>query len=86
MLETMGVSRVALSPIFSAVPLGMLFGSLGLGYIGDRFGRKPAIIIAMLVFGTVGVVTALSTSLPTLIGLRFLVGLGAGDCCPTTLP
>ena len=42
------VSRAALAPVFSASLVGILFGAFVFGALGDRFGRKRAVIAASL--------------------------------------
>src|SRR5215204_6609778 len=44
-------NRAALGPVFSASLVGILVGSPLLGYVGDRYGRKPATVISCLIFG-----------------------------------
>ena len=41
----------ALGPVFSASLVGILFGSAIFGWIGDKYGRKAALISANLLFG-----------------------------------
>ena len=38
------LSPAALAPVFSASLVGILVGSLLFGYLGDRFGRKLALV------------------------------------------
>src|SRR5271170_7500800 len=42
------LNRVMLAPVFSASIVGMLFGAPFFGYIGDRNGRRSAIIFCSL--------------------------------------
>jgi EmrB/QacA subfamily drug resistance transporter len=55
------------------------------GAIGDRFGRKRALQIGLLVFGGGSVLAALSGSSEALIGSRALMGVGAAFIMPSTL-
>ena len=41
----------ALGPVFSASLVGILFGSALFGWIGDRYGRKAALVWSNLLFG-----------------------------------
>ena len=43
-------NRAAFGPVFSASFVGMLFGAPLFGYVGDRFGRKRAIVGGALWF------------------------------------
>lgn len=58
---------------------------LPFGGLGDRFGRRRALVTGLLLFGTASV-AALFVSEPTaLIALRGLLGLGAALVMPATL-
>src|SRR5436309_398811 len=46
-----GVAPSALGPVFSASLVGILFGSVLFGWIGDRYGRKAALVGSNLLFG-----------------------------------
>src|ERR1700748_3669168 len=43
-----GIERHALGPLFRAGLFGILFGALGFGYVGDRCGRRVAILSSTL--------------------------------------
>ena len=57
-------SPAALTFPFSATNFGVLFGAPLFGWIGDRFGRKPAIILSLVTFGLFTVVVALARIRP----------------------
>jgi EmrB/QacA subfamily drug resistance transporter len=58
---------------------------LAAGSLGDRFGRKRALMTGLVVFGLGSVFAALSTDATMLIASRALMGLGAAGIMPTTL-
>ena len=68
--------------LLSASNFGVLFGSQIFGWIGDRYGRKPALIVANLLFGVLTFWGAYSTNLVELSWLRFFAGLGIGGVIP----
>ena len=43
-IKEWGISRATLGPVFSASLVGFLVGAPFFGYVGDRFGRRAAII------------------------------------------
>src|SRR6201997_4273595 len=71
-----------LGVVLSASNFGVLFGSQIFGWIGDRYGRKTALILANFLFGVLTFAAAYSTNLTELSWLRFLAGLGIGGVIP----
>ncbi|SAL84387.1 4-hydroxybenzoate transporter [Caballeronia arvi] len=79
------VSRGGFGPVFGAGLLGTLIGSFIFGYLGDRLGRKKAIIIGSLFFGALTWASVWVTSLQELMLLRFLAGIGMGGVVPNSV-
>jgi AAHS family 4-hydroxybenzoate transporter-like MFS transporter len=82
LVSSWGIPRSALGPVLSASNIGVLFGSAIFGWIGDRYGRKPALISANLLFGILTFAAAYSTDLTQLFWLRLIAGLGIGGVIP----
>ena len=80
-----GLKPGALGPVFSASLIGILFGSAVFGWIGDRYGRKTALIGSNLLFGVFTLAAAWSTNLDQLFWLRLLAGLGIGGVIPNVV-
>ena len=76
------VERGQFGPVLAIGLVGMALGSLLAGYCGDRFGRRPAIIGSVLLFGLATIATALVHGLTGLGLLRFFTGLGTGGALP----
>src|SRR5271155_5251766 len=55
------------------------------GALGDRYGRRRALIGGLIVFGTASAVAMTASSANELIVLRGLIGLGASLVMPATL-
>jgi len=72
------IDRTMLGPVLSASLVGMLIGAPLFGWVGDRFGRRVAILSGVLIYGVVTLVSAAANSLPELLVLRFLTGVGLG--------
>lgn len=64
----------------TAYVLGMALVVLPAGLIADAIGRKRVLLAGLGVMTLTSVGCALADSVPVLIGLRFLQGLGAGTC------
>jgi EmrB/QacA subfamily drug resistance transporter len=67
---------------YSLVFAGLL---LAFGSFGDRYGRKGALQIGLVVFAGTSVAAALTTSAPQLIAARAAMGVGAALVFPATL-
>ena len=63
LVKAWGVSRAALGPVLAASLVGILVGSIFFGWIGDRFGRKNALIGSLLLFGVLTWIAAYATNL-----------------------
>ena len=72
----------AAGPALSASLVGILVGALLFGFVGDRLGRKRAIIFSCLLFGAVTWITAYATSLTEVALLRLVAGVGIGGLLP----
>ncbi|MGW4894487.1 DHA2 family efflux MFS transporter permease subunit [Kitasatospora sp. NPDC004240] len=67
---------------YTLVFAGLLFTA---GLLGDRFGRKRALVLGMVVFGIASLLSALASSPGELIGYRALMGVGGAFAMPATL-
>lgn len=86
LVKAWGIANMkALGAAFSAGLVGILFGAPLFGWIGDRYGRKPAITGSLLTIGVFTLAIVWAGSLDTLIVLRFLTGIGIGGMLPTTI-
>jgi MFS transporter, AAHS family, 4-hydroxybenzoate transporter len=74
-----------LGPVLSASLIGILFGSGIFGFIGDRYGRKAALVGANLLFGVFTLAAAFSRGPDDMFWLRLLAGLGIGGVIPNVV-
>lgn len=85
LVRSWGVAPNALGPVLSASLVGILFGSAFFGWVGDRFGRKVALIGSNALFGVLTLAAAFATNLDQLFWLRLLAGLGIGGVIPNVV-
>jgi MFS transporter, AAHS family, 4-hydroxybenzoate transporter len=78
LVRAWGITLPALGPIFGAGLLGMLVGSLSLGVLADRIGRRPVLIGATLIYGLFMLGTAFTHSVHQMMVMRLLTGFGVG--------
>ncbi|GAB7190278.1 multidrug effflux MFS transporter [Kineococcus sp. NUM-3379] len=60
----------------TSVLIGMALGQLVVGPAGDRFGRRPPVVVGLVVFVVASLLCLVAPSLPVLVALRFLQGVG----------
>ena len=81
-----GVRNVsAFGPVLAASMIGMMIGSALLGWLGDKAGRRFAIICSCLVFMLFTYFITVSTTLPQLLVLRLVAGIGLGGAAPNAI-
>lgn len=79
-----GIPRSELGIVLSAELVGMGFGSLILGGVADRLGRKPAMLTCLVVMA-IGMYMAHSAQAVTPLTIwRFITGLGIGGMLAAT--
>jgi len=80
-----GLSAPELGVFLASGPLGLLVGGLFIAPLADRFGRRPILLACVTLFGICSLLTAMSGSLFTLNGFRFLTGLGVGGALANSI-
>ncbi len=58
--------------------LGCIGGAIGLGWLPDRFGRKPSLILSAVLFTVSALWTAFATGYASFVAARILGGVGIG--------
>jgi AAHS family 4-hydroxybenzoate transporter-like MFS transporter len=82
LIKAWHIERSALGPVFGANIFGIMVGSILFGYIGDRIGRKRAILIGACAYGLLSLATIWTTQVNELLLLRFAAGIGIGGAVP----
>jgi AAHS family 4-hydroxybenzoate transporter-like MFS transporter len=78
LIRSWAISRDSLGLVFALGFVGMICGNLMSGWIGDRFGRRTALVFGVLVFGLASLLTGFATNLEQVAVLRILAGVGLG--------
>jgi AAHS family 4-hydroxybenzoate transporter-like MFS transporter len=60
----------------------MAIGSFAIGVVGDRWGRRPALLASVVLFGVTTLLGATAGNLWALAAWRFLTGIGLGGALP----
>ena len=61
-----------------SLALGCIAGTVMAGIVAEKYGRKPALMAAALIFALSSLGMAFSHSLPVFITARFIAGIGVG--------
>lgn len=80
--STWHVAPAAFGPVFGSGLLGGLIGGLLFGAACDRFGRKPSLLVAILIFGCASLSTPLANGMAALRAIRLVTGFGLGGALP----
>ncbi|CAJ0701391.1 4-hydroxybenzoate transporter PcaK [Ralstonia mannitolilytica] len=84
-IKDWNITKASLGPVFGAGLFGMLVGSLVFGVLGDRFGRRPVLIVATFFFAACMLATTQVETVNALLILRFVTGLGLGCIMPNAM-
>ena len=76
--KAFGVSTVLTTLTFSMVLFVMAFGTLVYGSASDRYGRKPVLMVGLILFVAGSVICAVAWNFEVLIAGRLLQALAAG--------
>jgi AAHS family 4-hydroxybenzoate transporter-like MFS transporter len=79
------LNRAALGPLFSSSLVAGLVGPFLFGTLGDRIGRRVAMIAALLMIGIFGVISGYCTSVTALLITRFVAGIGMSGALAVTV-
>lgn len=81
-IKDWGISKEMLAPILAIGQVGMMAGTAFGGMLGDRVGRKMALIGSVMVFGIATLLMSLAPNVEILGVLRVIAGLGLGGALP----
>jgi MFS transporter, AAHS family, 3-hydroxyphenylpropionic acid transporter len=95
-IQAAGVSATKLTLAFNLAPFGkgiflgasaagIFIASVLGGFLADKYGRRPIVIIGTIIFGIFSLSTLFATGLEMLIAARFMTGLGLGSAMPAVI-
>ncbi|HEU5349765.1 MAG TPA: MFS transporter [Ktedonobacterales bacterium] len=77
--ERLGANPFEVGLILTVYAVAQFLFTPVLGVLSDRFGRRPVILISLLIEALGFALTALAGTLPLLLAARFIGGLGASN-------
>uniref|UniRef100_B0SXT8 Major facilitator superfamily MFS_1 n=1 Tax=Caulobacter sp. (strain K31) TaxID=366602 RepID=B0SXT8_CAUSK len=81
----LGLGPEALGWFFSISTFGLMLGAAVGGRLSDRYGRKPVLVVSVVVFGILSALTGLAQTQEHLLVARFLTGVGLGGALPNLI-
>lgn len=85
LIREWGRPAATLGPMLSASLVGIFIGAPLLGALGDRYGRRFAIILGCAIFGVTTLAVAFATGVEQITVLRLLTGIGMGGVMPNAI-
>jgi len=91
MIPSLGLTKVQMGQVFSAFVLGYALCQIPGGWLGDRWGARRILTLAVIWWSIFTALTALAPALPivnmigilgSLILVRFLIGVGEAAALP----
>ncbi len=82
LLAEWGLTKADLAPAIAAALVGMALGAPLGGIIGDKLGRRMAIIASAVFFGAATIAASMAPDLTSLTIMRLIGGLGFGAMLP----
>jgi MFS transporter, AAHS family, 4-hydroxybenzoate transporter len=85
MVKAWHLNRAALGPLLSSSLIAGLIGPFLFGLLGDRIGRRNAMIVGTATIGVFGILSGLCNSLVSLIIARFFAGIAMSGALAVTV-
>lgn len=82
-LRELGASEIQIGISYTALNLAFAFGSLAGGFLGDKFGRRPLIVIPTYLFVILYLLASQAQRWPVLVGLLISVWFVSGILDPS---
>lgn len=81
----LALSPTDLGKVFGIGYIGAIVGAIALGFLADRLGRKPMLILSLALASLTTVMCAYASTLGMLAGLRFFSGIALGGALPALI-
>ena len=82
MMTEWSLPRAAFAPLVAIGMVGMMVGGASAGLAGDRFGRKWALALSVVIFAITTIAMSRADGVEALGVLRFFAGIGLGGAIP----
>jgi MFS family permease len=82
LIEPLGASPTSIGLMISFLTAPAIVAIPIVGVLADRYGRKPVLVVALLLFGAGGSMIMLTTDFRVILGLRVVQGVGFAGIVP----
>jgi len=79
------LEAAAFGPVFGIGLFGGLVGAVASGLAGDRYGRKPVLLLSVTLVAAASFAIVFADTLFSLGAIRFITGLGLGGALPSII-
>ena len=83
--QEFGVASTAVDAVVTSFLVTLAIFIPASGWLGDRFGTKRVLLVALVIFTGASALCGLAQNLPQLVGARALQGVGGGMLTPVGL-
>ena len=80
--KAFGLTKTQMGVVLSAFTLAYALGQVPAGWLGDRFGPKKVLMVIMSWWAAAAALTGAAMGMNSLLGARFLLGLGEAGAFP----
>lgn len=85
MMAEWRLTKPQFAPLLAAAMIGMAVGTLIGSWSGDRYGRRPTLVVSVAFFGVMTLVCATVAGSGPFLACRLIGGLGLGAAFPVAL-
>lgn len=85
LVEPLGASPATIGLLMSAFSAPPIVAILLAGHLADRYGRKPILVLGLLLVGTGGTAISFTTDFRVALGLRLIQGVGFSAIVPIVI-
>jgi MFS family permease len=76
--RSLGMTLPQTGAIVSMTLTGSVIGGVGIGWLGDKMGRKNALLASLALFAAGSTLSAFAWDFSSLLSFRFFAGIGVG--------
>jgi len=83
--KNLSTSTASLLNVFALQTLGQAIGSFAISPLADRVGRRPVLVICLILFGLATLAIVATRAITQFGGMRFVTGMMGGALIPVTI-